>query len=306
MSVKIWIMSKSSFSNKISKFLLFITIILLVIGAVYYFVFYDEGPRILRSIDQNNQATDDVDEMDDPEPTKDEELLAIIEDHDLTHSGEYGVSVREVTEPQRFADYQAEEQFIAASAYKLFLSYAILDSVEQGDLTLDTDVDGMTTISECIETLLLVSSDDCGRELGNLIGWSSVDDFIHQQGYQDTHLDNYDQFGSLDGDKKTTAKDQTNFMFKLGKNELLDSEDHENLILENLENQVHQERIPAGLPQNIEVANKPGWLYGTIENDTAIIYGEESTYVVSIMTDSATIDDIAELSGLIYEHLNYL
>ena len=64
-------------------------------------------------------------------------------------------------------------------------------------------------------------------------------------------------------------------------------------------------KIPAGLPEGIESANKTGELSG-IENDAAIVWGENTDYILVIMNDYNYIgtQPVADLSEMIYGLLN--
>ena len=66
-------------------------------------------------------------------------------------------------------------------------------------------------------------------------------------------------------------------------------------------------KIPAGVPENIETANKTGEL-SDVENDAAIIFGENGAYTVCVMMSglsdtSAARSVIREISAQIYEYM---
>jgi beta-lactamase class A len=69
-----------------------------------------------------------------------------------------------------------------------------------------------------------------------------------------------------------------------------------------MKSQVWRERIPAGVPSGIAVADKPGWL-DNVENDAAIVYGPKSTYTLVIMTTGNSTQPLADLSKQIYDYL---
>ena len=91
-------------------------------------------------------------------------------------------------------------------------------------------------------------------------------------------------------------------MQRLHEGELLGQREGDYLI-ELLKAQQWRERIPAGIPEGIEVANKPGWLYG-YENDTAIVYGEQATYVIAVMSNNSSPERLADLSATVYAYFH--
>lgn len=237
-----------------------------------------------------------------PKSLHDNELETKITGWAKSQAGVFAVTVREVGTPQRYTNYRGDEQMVAASTYKLFLIYAILHEVELGRFTLQTPVAG-DTIEGCIESLLEVSSDTCAYDMGNLIGWDAVDGFIAANGFEGTKINNYTDVGGFSSqDKMTTANDQAELVWRLATGQLL-NETHTTLMLDIMKRQIWRERIAAGVPDGIEVASKPGFIYG-IQNDTGVVYGKESTYVVSLLSDGSSPRALAELSALIYEHLN--
>ena len=63
-------------------------------------------------------------------------------------------------------------------------------------------------------------------------------------------------------------------------------------------------KIPAGVPEGIVTANKTGEL-DDVENDAAIIYGEDKTYIICVMMNglsdtSAGRETIVKLSSIVY------
>jgi beta-lactamase class A len=74
------------------------------------------------------------------------------------------------------------------------------------------------------------------------------------------------------------------------------------MLLGLMKNQAYRERIPAGVPNGVVVADKPGWL-PNVENDAAIVYGPKSTYILVVMTTGSTTQPLAYLSQVIYNQL---
>lgn len=283
--------------------------VLYVFGFVLVGVLIFAGYRYVSNAHLKEEAPPEVtnlvntDEVRLPEPEHDTVLEKKITDWAAAKQGVFGVTVREITPPQRYASYRGDEQMIAASTYKLFLIHAILHEVELGRFTLETPVAGGTTIASCVESLLEVSSDACAYAMGNLIGWDAVDGFIAASGFSKTTINNYLSAGGFSNqDKMTTANDQAELVWRLATGKLL-NEAHTTLMLDIMKRQIWRERIAAGVPEGVDVATKPGFIYN-VQNDTGIVYGKTSTYAVSLLSDGSSASALAELSALIYGHLN--
>ena len=100
----------------------------------------------------------------------------------------------------------------------------------------------------------------------------------------------------------TSAKDCGEFLKKVYLNETSHALD----ILEFLKRQERREKIPAGVPEGIEVANKTGELSG-IENDAALVLMEDDTYSITVITSgltdsSSAREKIKEISSEVYNY----
>lgn len=174
-------------------------------------------------------------------------------------------------------------QFVAASLYKLFVAYAIYEKIEQGEITYEQKVPNSSfTVEACLQAMIAVSDNECGFELGNLVDWKQLDQKLENEGYTETKLDNYDENGDLDGDKKTSARDVAKLLYDLVQGNLLNSEATED-FLGNLKKQQRNDRIPQGLSRDAEVAHKTGELED-YRHDAAIIREGEKQYIAVMLT----------------------
>lgn len=79
-------------------------------------------------------------------------------------------------------------------------------------------------------------------------------------------------------------------------------------ILELLLQQQNQDKIPSGVPEGIQVANKTGETDET-QHDVAIVYGTRTDYILCVMSseidgEGEAITAIGEVSAKVYEYLN--
>jgi beta-lactamase class A len=244
------------------------------------------------------------DEQSAVEPTShvDEELTRQIAAWADAQPANYGIVVRELGGDERTAEYQADRSMTTASTYKVFLVYAFLHAVEQGDAVFDEQLPIGYSAEACIDRLLLRSENDCAYDLGNTVGWDSIDLLLPQYDYVATSLNNYDANGqTTNADKKSSARDEALLMERLASGTLLDA-GHTEMMLSRLKQQIWRERVPAGVPDGVVVADKPGWLDG-VQNDAAIVYGSKGTYVITIMSDGSPTAPLAQLSTLVYDYL---
>jgi beta-lactamase class A len=241
---------------------------------------------------------------DTPKPVAhtDAQLQQIIDTWAAQHSFAATVDVQELHGSLRTAARAATSQMTTASTYKIYVAYATLHEVEQGTYTMQTSTRTGQTVQAALQKMILQSDNDSAEALGFLVGWDKVNALAKAAGAQATNINNYGSGGSLtNANKVSTAADLTTMITKLQQGTLLNSADTQ-LLLGLMKTQVWRERIPAGVPSGISVADKPGWL-DNVENDAGIVYGPKSTYTLVIMTNGSTTQPLADLSRLIYDYL---
>jgi len=225
------------------------------------------------------------------------------------HTFATAVAVTELTGDLRTAERNAGTSVIPASTYKIYVAYAVLDGVERGSYKLSTHLSDGHTVQTDLNNMILDSDNDSARTLGFLVGWKNIDSLLRAQGLTATTLNNYAPPSTQPvGDKHTTANDLSTFLGKLYSGQLL-GKTNTTLLLGLMQNQHYRQRIPAGIPGVITVADKPGWLtpadgaQGYIQNDAAIVYGPKSTYILVITTTGSSTKPLADLSKLVYNYL---
>lgn len=217
-------------------------------------------------------------------------------------SDDYSIAVREVTNKERVASVSIFKEMPIASTYKLYVAYAVLHEVEQGNIRLSTKLSSGETVQACLRKMIITSDNPCGRGLGFLAGWKKTEDLLAAQNINKTYLNNYDDDDQLlSAEKTSTAQAHSKFLQLLSKGKLLNKE-HTDILIDYMKKQQWRERIPAGVPDTIEVADKPGFLPG-MQNDAAIVYGPTSTYILVVLSDSDNPAKLAEISTVVYDYL---
>ncbi len=219
------------------------------------------------------------------------------------------VYVQELTGNLRTSSYRADTAVVPASTYKIYVAYAVLHGVEQGTFSLNTRLSDGNTLQTDLTSMIVNSNNDAARTIGFLVGWENINSLLETQGLTATNVDNY--VGSAttpSGDKHTTANDMNLILQKLYAGTLLNSANTQ-LLLGLMQRQNYRQRIPAGIPSSVTVADKPGWLTiaegdnQNVQNDAAIVYGPKSTYILVINTTGSQTGPLTNLSKEIYNYL---
>lgn len=224
-------------------------------------------------------------------------LQAIIEDWERTTYGDYGIIVRELGGEGRYAEWQPEKKFVTASTFKIFVYYAVAKKIEWRQISYSDITDMGWTVEDCLEEMIVNSTNPCAISLTNLVGWQESQRLVEEAGFHDTWINN-----SAGGDKYSSVKDETNFMHRLHDGTLMAQESNERL-LGYLKRQIWRGGIPSGVPYGVTVADKVGFYNGWV-HDVAIVYSPSGTYLLGIMSKGGSDPVFANLSARIYSFFN--
>lgn len=194
----------------------------------------------------------------------------------------------------------------AASLIKLFIMGAVY---EQYDAL--AQVNGKETLDNLLNIMITVSDNNAANQLVTMLGDGDsaagrrvVTEYCEEHGYTNTSMDRMLLEESPTGENLTSVGDCADFLETIYLKEF----DHWEEMLGLLKGQQRRSKIPAQIPDGVEIANKTGELTG-VESDVAIVFGEKNPYIICFMTDgvtdsSAAVDCIAEMSGRIYGFFN--
>ena len=215
----------------------------------------------------------------------------------------------------------------SASLIKVFVmadTYANMDQVLTNEATyMKTDVSN-AAVKEKVDNLLwnmiTVSDNESCNELGRLQsekhdfldGAEKVNEYIQKEGYTDTTYQSTlhpsaSQKLSLGGHNTTTVKDCGLLLERIYKGECVSKEASESM-LNLLKNQQNTVKIPAGISDDVSIANKTGET-DEDQHDIAIVYGPKTTYILCIMSqdwksEAEAITSIQNISRTVYSYLN--
>lgn len=189
-----------------------------------------------------------------------------------------------------------DEKMVAASLIKLFIAGEFFALGEEGELNTDEYYnmpDVMITISDNYAANSLI--DACSME--------KINRFIEEHGFKETVLNR--RMLDWNGMENYTSTRDCGRLLEEVLNGKFVSEKASERILTDLRNQQRRNKIPAGVPAGIETGNKTGEL-DNVDNDAAIIWAPDCTYVLVIMSSDASgrIDKIRKLSSIIYNSIN--
>ena len=175
--------------------------------------------------------------------------------------------------------------FTSASLYKLFLTYAILEQVDAGVLSLQDQMADGATIDDYLTSTITVSANEPAKELAHLIGWENIETFIHEQGFVSTSFNPYLEYNGVyyNGDLETTPAEVAFLLERLLEGELL-SEASTKYFLGLLGNQQLVYALNTGLSSDVTFAHKTG-LLDDVSHDAGILSMDGQNYIVAVLTD---------------------
>ncbi len=210
------------------------------------------------------------------------------------YGGDYGICYS-VMETGETAGWQEDKPFIGASTYKLFLVEYVYELAAAGGTSLDNTITyspldrsggtgiiqfmpyGTTMTVRQVCRLTITHSDNCGANmLKRTYSYGAFRDFATSIGCPVS--------GTRDGRNMTTAREQCTILRRIM--DFAASEPLGREVIQFLKDDIYRQRIPAGVPAGVEVGNKVGD-YGGCANDSAVIFTEDSPYLLSVLSSGA-------------------
>ncbi|MCD8013957.1 MAG: class A beta-lactamase-related serine hydrolase [Lachnospiraceae bacterium] len=241
-------------------------------------------------------------------------------------SGVWSVYLKDLDTDESFTINS--QSMYAASLVKLYVmmsAYENMDDLVENYCRVNrvNEEEAQATIEDRLYTMITVSRNESYNELVRLHssensfaqGARLINSYITENGFLSTgvhstlHPSDSSFESTGEGINETTVED-CGALLEMIYDGACVSEDASEEMLSLLLQQENTTKIPAGVPDEILVANKTG---ETDEetHDAAIIFGEKTDYILCVM--SSEVDDmgvgnagnlIAEMSELVYEFLN--
>jgi hypothetical protein len=173
-------------------------------------------------------------------------------------------------------EVNADQEFVAASTYKLFAAYAMFKSGDAPD---------------CLDAMIIYSQNECALDYLSRYGWGRLGIDARSIGAGQTWFDETTH---------TTAHDLVVILRQVYDGSLLNEADNQRL-LDDMKQQIFRDGIPAGLPEAV-VADKVGFLDNLL-HDTGIVYSPKGDFVLVVLTDGYSWESIAQTASEIYVRL---
>lgn len=226
---------------------------------------------------------------------------------DVVH---YGIVVNRLSDGVGVA-INADQEFYAASLFKLLVMYEVFKQQELGLLSfeerltvtppyLDYELGDLrwplwseVTIGELVEAMITESDNIAAMLLHDKVGgWNIIQDFT-AVGLEHTNIEGEDM--------PTSASDMALWLEMIATGQAV-SEPSSQAMIDLLSRQTINDRLPALLPEGTKVAHKTGnWDNAT--HDVGVVYAPSGAYVIAVLSDTYwESDPIAELSRLVYDY----
>lgn len=206
----------------------------------------------------------------------------------------WGIVAKSVSGPSFEARINPDKEFESASIYKLFLVLPLFNQIAvEHHKNINVTVNGgQKSIATCVDLMLRLSNNECGKALGYYLNWNNADETLKRGGFSHTV---FKESNNL----RTSAGDTASFMEAL--NGDMFNRAAKDTIMRSLREQRWRDGIPAGCPGCI-VANKTGSL-DNVMHDAAIVQYKGGTYVLTIFSEGGSFKQIAELTGQIQQKI---
>ena len=198
----------------------------------------------------------------------------------------------------------------SASLIKLFVAGCYYEEIEKGNIV-ETDLS-----REQVRIMISNSDNDAWLWLETYIGFGSIElgirkvtDFAQSHGYKDSgRWILADENTSSEVDNNTSVEDIARVLKEIYEESFV-NKDASKALLQYLKDQIHTYKIPEGIPNDVQTANKTGELTN-VQNDAAIVYLDNKDYVIVVMmnevfSETEAIENIIDISKTTYEYMKY-
>lgn len=217
------------------------------------------------------------------------------------------------------------QKIYAASLIKLFVMESCFHQwkeLEQVDFLQEEDKENpYGLVSDMLKMMIKKSDNEAYNSLIRLhnldesfmAGCLELNQYLWDNGYQNTGIyhtlsPSDSEYASISDVKNHTTVEDCAILLEDIYRKTCVSETASEKMLQLLLQQETRYKIPAGVPEGIQVANKTGETDST-EHDAAIVFGTDTDYILCVMTSEIADSDeavevIKRISSMVYEYLN--
>lgn len=207
--------------------------------------------------------------------------------------GTYGMAFTEVGSVRnpRSASYRADAQYPAAGVQAMYYGYGVVTDQFDGILRPAEKIAGDSNVEACLKDMIEKSDADCRQGFYNRLGFERITAKGKEVGLTGT---------TFAGEATTTtAKDIHSFMTRLQANQIARIQGGQRLL--GLTKTV---RSSDGVPASVNSGEAVGHIVGetvTIRHDAAIVNSNKGTYILTVMSDGSSWENIAKLTKKIQD-----
>jgi beta-lactamase class A len=242
-----------------------------------------------------------------------EELL--INEHELFHAASTMKTpvMIEAYKQAAVGKFSLKDSILIKNEFKSIVDSSTysLTAKDDSDTTIYQDVGKKRTVSSLIYDMITISSNLATNILIEKVNAKAVMQTLHDMNALDIKV----LRGVEDGkayraklNNQVTAYDLMLIFEKLGKSEAVNKAASEEMIAVLLK-QAHNTIVPAGLPKDIKVAHKTGWIKNLNHDSALVILPDGKKYVLILLSseeedEKASIDAMVNVSRMIYDYVN--
>jgi len=214
-------------------------------------------------------------------------VAAALNEWSQSINGRAGVVVTDAYDGSVLATFDPDQQFFAASIYKLYVAYEGYKQIDEGLVDLSEQYLNGFTRGECLDKMIRESDSPCAEKLWVELGKQETTDILRTYGMNNTSMTGI----------TTTAADAAIMLSRIANGEGL-SEQSQTLFLQSMKDQVFRDTLNKSFiePEYV-VYNKIGFNELQEYHDVAIIELPETDrkLVISVMTDGVGTSNIVRL-----------
>lgn len=249
----------------------------------------------------------------DPELTEESpELQLLLDDFVKRNPGCWDIYVYDLSGGSCASVKTQEGPMVSASLIKLFIMGSFYQALQDG--TLESWQYWETFPS--VRSMIIYSDNYCANWLitspfgkgSDSVGFEYVTAFAQSIGCEDTRLERLMLDNNSEHENYTTAEDCAKLLKLIYRCELITPE-YSNEMLDLLKGQTINDRIPAGLPDDVVCAHKTGNLEHLSCGDAGLVFSPGADYILCVISNNAEDDaaataQIAALSAEVYAFFN--
>lgn len=202
--------------------------------------------------------------------------------------GTYGLAFTEISGVRnlRSANYRMDAKYPSGGLEGMYLGYAAIMDQSEGTLRPAEKIAGSRNVTECLKDMIEKSDADCRQGFYERFGHAHTTARGKELGLTGTTF--------AGKDSVTSVGDIHNYMVRLQQNQIARIQGGQKLLGYSKTIRA-SDGVPAGVNQGEAVGHIVGES-GTLRHDSAIVNANKGTYVLTVLSDGSSWDNIAKLT----------